>query len=161
MKNQRSLISLAAFLALMSTSRLVWAETVTTTETTTTVTTWDTTAIDREANTPAGERTVINRLMQEFGIDEARIRSLHAQHLGYGEIRNIFKIASQMPEGLTDKNINEVVSLRRERGMEWNQVARHALTNPTPSIVPSTSNTDSLPSSPPTQGRRALQPQPR
>lgn len=80
--------------------------------------------LDQEAATPAGTQHVTQRLMQEFGVDEARISSLRDERLGYGEIHHALSLAQQMPGGITDDNINQLLQMWQDQHLGWGQIAQ-------------------------------------
>jgi hypothetical protein len=80
--------------------------------------------LDDEASTPAGAQHVTQRLMQEFGVEEARITGLREQNLGYGEIHHALTLARQMPGGITDENVNTIMQMRQEQHMGWGQISQ-------------------------------------
>ncbi|MDP3723992.1 MAG: hypothetical protein Q8R91_10965 [Candidatus Omnitrophota bacterium] len=76
------------------------------------------------------EQQVTQRLVQEFGVEERRIADLRKSHLGYGEIHHVLSLATQMPGGITDENVNEIMAMRQERKMGWGAIAHELGTPP-------------------------------
>ena len=81
-------------------------------------------ALDKGAARPEGEKAVQERLMAEFKVDDARVRGLRDQKLGYGEICIALALAQKMPGGITDANIRTILSERRgPPAMGWGRIA--------------------------------------
>jgi hypothetical protein len=83
------------------------------------------TATDKEASEPEGQKTVVSRLESTFNVDQARIDGLRAQNLGYGEIAIVLALAQKMADGITDANVQSIMSLRTGTPpMGWGEIAR-------------------------------------
>lgn len=82
--------------------------------------------IDIEAKSDSGKAEVINRLKNEFHVQESQINDLRDKEmLGYGEVGIALSLARQMPGGITDANIQKVMDLRQgERKTGWGNVAK-------------------------------------
>lgn len=81
--------------------------------------------LDEDAATPEGDKAVMARLMGEFGVDAARIQGLRDQKLGYGEIGITLSLAKGMEGGITDANVQQVMTLRRGPPvMGWGKIAQ-------------------------------------
>jgi len=81
--------------------------------------------IDGDASTRAGEAVVIDKIVDEFGVDEAVVRDLRARKLGYGEITLALSLAERLPGGLTPENLDSVMDARLGPPvMGWGNVAR-------------------------------------
>ncbi len=82
-------------------------------------------AIDKEASTPQGEKTVVQRLENEFKVDDTRISGLRSQKLGYGEIAIVLAMAQKMTGGITDANVNTIMSMREGTPKQgWGEIAK-------------------------------------
>lgn len=82
-------------------------------------------AIDKKAGEPQGEKAVVDRLEKEFKVDEARIKSLRDQKLGFGEISIVLAMAGKMPGGINDANVNRIMSMRQGPPKEgWGEIAK-------------------------------------
>ncbi len=82
-------------------------------------------ATDKEASEPEGQKTVVSRLESMFNVDQARIDGLRAQNLGYGEIAIVLALAQKMADGITDANVQSIMSLRTGTPpMGWGEIAR-------------------------------------
>jgi hypothetical protein len=74
---------------------------------------------------PDGEKAVLKRINAEFKFEDAQVLSLRDRKLGYGEIAVVLSLAQKMPGGVTEANVQKVLSMRQgppEAG--WGQVAR-------------------------------------
>ncbi len=72
-----------------------------------------------------GEKAVTERLEKEFGVDDARIKSLRDKNLGYGEVAITLSLAGKLPGGITDENVNKIISMRQGPPMAgWGKVAK-------------------------------------
>ncbi|MBI5587449.1 MAG: hypothetical protein HY889_03675 [Deltaproteobacteria bacterium] len=72
-----------------------------------------------------GEKAVTERLEKQFGVDEARIKSLRDKKLGYGEIAIALSLAEKLPGGITDGNVDKIMTMRQGPPVEgWGNVAR-------------------------------------
>jgi len=81
--------------------------------------------LDKSATRPEGQQAVESRLKSEFKVDEARIQGLRDQKLGYGEISIALALAQKMPGGITDANVNAIMSQRQGPPvMGWGQIAK-------------------------------------
>jgi cell division protein FtsL len=69
--------------------------------------------LDKEASRPGGEKVVAQKLEKEFNVDAARIDSLRDSKLGYGETAIVLSMAKKLPGGITDANVNRIVSMRQ------------------------------------------------
>jgi len=93
--------------------------------------------IDEEASLPDGEGAVVDRIKDEFGVEEGLISDLRAQKLGYGEISIALSLAERLPGGLTDENIDRVLSMRQGPPVEgWGNIARELGLKLNPSAAP-------------------------
>lgn len=85
----------------------------------------DMAVIDGDASTRPGEAVVINKIVNEFGVDEAVVRELRARKLGYGEITLALSLAERLPGGLTPENLDSVMEARLGPPVKgWGNVAR-------------------------------------
>jgi len=82
--------------------------------------------INRDAKSNAGKAVVVNRLENEFHVEESQINNLRVKEkLGYGEIGIALALARQMPGGVTKENIQKVVDLRQgEKKTGWGNIAK-------------------------------------
>lgn len=81
--------------------------------------------IDEEASLPYGEGAVVDRIKTEFGVEEGLISDLRAQKLGYGEISIALSLAERLPGGITDENIDRILSMRQGPPVEgWGNIAK-------------------------------------
>ncbi|MBI4308809.1 MAG: hypothetical protein HY591_00605 [Candidatus Omnitrophica bacterium] len=82
--------------------------------------------MDKESRGPGEARRVEERLEKKFNVTDARIDSLRKQGLGYGEIGTTLSLASRMPGGINDQNIQKVMDLRQGQGGHkegWGKIA--------------------------------------
>lgn len=80
--------------------------------------------LDEEAATPGGSERVTQRLVTRFSVDDARINGLREENLGYGEIHHLLSLAEQMPGGITDENVNTILTMRQEQKMGWGNISK-------------------------------------
>ncbi len=81
--------------------------------------------INSEAESDSGKTAVINKLKNEFHVEESQINDLRAKKMGYGEVGIALSLAQQMPGGITNENIQKVMDLRQgERKTGWGNVAK-------------------------------------
>ena len=82
------------------------------------------TDIDNDAGKPNMEKPVVQRIENEFKVTDAQINSLRSQKLGFGEITIVFALAEKLPGGLTDANIDKIMSMRNgPPKMGWGEIA--------------------------------------
>ena len=70
--------------------------------------------MDSEATTADGKKMVVQRLEDQFQVEQPRIDGLRDKKLGYGEIGITFSLAQQMPGGINDANIQKIMDLRNK-----------------------------------------------
>lgn len=81
--------------------------------------------VDREANRPEGTQMVESRLKSEFKVDDSLIQGLRDQKLGYGEISIVLALAEKRPGGITDANIQAIMTERLgPPKVGWGQIAK-------------------------------------
>lgn len=74
---------------------------------------------------PDGEKAVVKRLTAEFTATDQQVQDLRGRNLGYGEAAIVLSLAQALPGGVTDPNVQKVLSLRQGPPvMGWGQVAR-------------------------------------
>jgi len=74
---------------------------------------------------PDGEKAVLKKFEAEFKVSDAQVRSLRDRKLAYGEIAVALSLAQKMAGGVSEVNVQKVLSMRQgppEAG--WGQVAR-------------------------------------
>lgn len=85
----------------------------------------DSTEINEEAATPGGAQAVADRIRKEFDVDEATVNSLRDKKLGYGEISIALSLAERMPGGITEENLDKIISMRQGPPVEgWGNIAK-------------------------------------
>ncbi len=95
----------------------------------------ESTEISATASTPKGETVVTQKLEKEFKVTGAQVQALRDQKLGYGEIAIVFSLAQKMPGGITDANIQSVMTLRTGPPvMGWGEIAKKLGTKLGPTI---------------------------
>lgn len=81
--------------------------------------------IDKIGSEGRGEKAITGRLENEFGVDEARIKGLRDKNLGYGEVAITLSLAKSLPGGITDENVDKIVSMRQGPPVAgWGKVAK-------------------------------------
>jgi hypothetical protein len=82
------------------------------------------TQIDKTAGSSQGQKVVVDRLVKEFGVTDQQIQGLRNQKMSYGEISIVFSLASKMPGGITDSNIQQIMQWRQgPPKMGWGEIA--------------------------------------
>ena len=82
-------------------------------------------AINTTAGNAQGEKVVIQRLEKDFNVSSDRIQGLRDQKLGYGEIAITLSLCQKMPGGITDANIQQVMTMRHgPPTMGWGEIAK-------------------------------------
>ncbi len=81
------------------------------------------TLLDKDASLPRGEKVVMDRLSKEFNVTGDQIKALRDKKLGYGDIAAVYSMADKMSGGITDDNVNKVLSLR-EGNKGWIVIAK-------------------------------------
>jgi len=73
-----------------------------------------------------GNQQVAEKLAAEFHVETEQIIELREQGLGFGEIDNALSLANQLPGGITEENLAQVMELRQgEDGkMGWGKIAQ-------------------------------------
>ncbi len=91
--------------------------------------------INATAGTDKGAAVVTQRLETEFGVTDTQIQALRDQKLGYGEIAIVFSLAQKMDGGITDANIQSIMTLREgPPTMGWGEIAKKQGTKLGPTI---------------------------
>jgi Sec-independent protein translocase protein TatA len=81
--------------------------------------------INEEAESDSGKAAVVERLKNEFDVEESVINDLRSKQMGYGEVGIALSLAKQMPGGITEENIQKVIDLRQgETKTGWGNVAK-------------------------------------
>ena len=81
------------------------------------------TMLDKDATLPNGDQVVVDRLTKEYNVTGDQITALHDKKLGYGEIAAIYAFADKMPGGITDDNVNKVVTMHQDNP-GWMKMAK-------------------------------------
>ena len=93
------------------------------------------TEINTMAKNEKGEKVVARRLEKEFTVTDTQIQSLRSVKLGYGEIAIVFSLAQKMPGGISDANIQNIMTLRQgPPTMGWGAVANKLGTKLGPTV---------------------------
>lgn len=72
-----------------------------------------------------GNQQVVRKLEQEFSVSESQVTSLRDRNLGFGEIAVVFSLAKKMPGGITDDNVNRIMTMRQgPPTMGWGRIAQ-------------------------------------
>lgn len=91
--------------------------------------------ISTTAKTGQGEKVVAGRLEKEFNVTDTQIQGLRDKKLGYGEISIVCSLAQKMPGGVTDANIQQVMTMRQgPPRMGWGEVAKKLGTKLGPTV---------------------------
>lgn len=81
------------------------------------------TMLNADAKLPQADKIISKQLMDNFDVKSDKISSLVGRNMQYGDIAAILAFADKMPGGLTDANINQVLSMRQSR-TGWAQIAK-------------------------------------
>jgi hypothetical protein len=82
-------------------------------------------SVNQQANTPDGASVVTERLVKEFAVTEAQVKDLRSKGLSFGEIAIALSLAKEETGGVTDANIQKVLSLRQTTPPTgWGKVAK-------------------------------------
>ena len=82
-------------------------------------------SVNQQANAPDGAAVVTQRLVKDFGVTEAQVKDLRSKGLSFGEIAIALSLAKEEPGGVTDANIQKVLSLRQTTPPTgWGKVAK-------------------------------------
>ncbi len=73
------------------------------------------TMLNKDATLPHGDQVVMDRLSKEYNITADKVTSLRDKNLGFGEIAALYAFADKMPGGITDENVDKVVSMHQEK----------------------------------------------
>lgn len=82
------------------------------------------TMLNSEAKLPQADKVISKQLTDSFNVKSDKINSLLGRNIQYGEIAAILAFADKMPDGVTDANINKVMTLRESR-TGWDQIAKN------------------------------------
>lgn len=81
--------------------------------------------MESAAKDAPGQNRVAERIKAQFGVDDARVQSLRAAKLGYGEISLALALAQGLPGGITDENVQKVLAARQGPPKAgWGKVAK-------------------------------------
>jgi len=81
-------------------------------------------SLDKEGSQGQVQTQVVSRLETLFGVDQTRIDGLRAEKLGFGEIAVVLSLAQKMPDGITDANVQSILTMRNGTPtVGWCQIA--------------------------------------
>lgn len=81
-------------------------------------------ASDIDSDAGKEEKPVVDRIESKFKVTDAQINNLRNQKLGFGEITIVFALAEKLPGGITDANVNKIMSMRNgPPKMGWGEIA--------------------------------------
>jgi hypothetical protein len=93
------------------------------------------TRLDKSSGGPQGEKMVSQRLQDEFKVTAAQVQALRDKKMGYGEIGIAYSLAKQMPGGITDANMNKIMTMRQgPPTMGWGNIAKELGTKLGPAV---------------------------
>jgi hypothetical protein len=85
----------------------------------------DAAEISKTASTEKGAGVVTQKIEKEFDVTEAQVTALRDKKLGYGEITIVFSLASKLPGGISDANVEQIMALRQGPPvMGWGEIAK-------------------------------------
>jgi hypothetical protein len=81
--------------------------------------------VDHKVKELGGFKMVADQLKTSFHVNDEMIVSLRERQVTYGEMLPVLALAEQMPGGINQDNIDEIVAIRKGRwGQEdWDKVA--------------------------------------
>lgn len=82
------------------------------------------TMLNADAKLPQGDKMISKQLTDNFDVKKDKISSLLGKNMQYGEIAAILAFADKMSGGVTDANINQVMSLRQTKA-GWTQIGKN------------------------------------
>lgn len=92
-------------------------------------------AINTTAGNAQGEKIVTQRLEKDFNVTDAQVQGMRDKKLGYGEIAIVLSLSKKMPGGITDANIQQVMTMRQgPPTMGWGEIAKKLGTKLGPAI---------------------------
>lgn len=82
--------------------------------------------IDNQTQSQEGRQAFVDRVKDQFGIDETQVQSLRQRNLGYGEIGIVYALAAQMTGGVNDENVRKIMDLRQNEpgNTGWGNIAK-------------------------------------
>lgn len=81
------------------------------------------TMLNSDAKLPQAEKVIKKQLTDNFNVKSEKLSSLKSRGMGYGEIAAVLTFADKMPGGVTDANINQVLTMRQSKP-GWDQLAK-------------------------------------
>ncbi len=79
--------------------------------------------LNYDAKLPQADAVIMKQLADNFSVKPDKITSLMHKNLQYGEAAAVLAFAEKMPGGITDANINKVMSLHQAK-TGWSDVAK-------------------------------------
>ena len=79
--------------------------------------------INKDAQLPQGEAIIAEQLENDFNVSSDRISVLLGNMMQYGDAAAVRAFAEKLPEGITDRNVDEVTQSKFEGA--WDQVAQN------------------------------------
>ncbi len=74
---------------------------------------------------PGNVKPIVQRIEKEFNVDRSVIDGLRSKKLGYGEIAIVLSLADKLPGGITDANVDTIMSKRQGPPKEgWGKIAK-------------------------------------
>ncbi len=88
---------------------------------------WMSSIIDNEARKLGGTKVVAEHFKAQYGVDAEVIYTLREQKIGYGDIGVVLAMAEQMPGGINQDNLDEIVSLHAGQNISrrWETIAEY------------------------------------
>ena len=81
--------------------------------------------VDHQAETDQGRGVVVQRIQDQFHVDDKTIQNLRKKHMGYGEITTLLSLTSRMEGGITQDNIDKITDMRQGSEKKgWGEIAR-------------------------------------
>ena len=81
--------------------------------------------VDQEVKKLGGTKMVADRMINQFQVDGEFINTLRDKKITYGEMITVLAFAEQMPGGINEDNVDEIIHLRRGKWGDagWEKVA--------------------------------------
>lgn len=88
---------------------------------------WMSSIIDHESRKLGGTKVVAEHFKTQYGVNTDVIYALREQKIGYGDIGVVLAMAEQMPGGINQDNLEEIVSLHAGQNISsrWETIAEY------------------------------------
>jgi len=81
--------------------------------------------VNKTGDTADGGKVVAQKIEKQFSVSADQVKALRDQKLGYGEISVVYSLASKMDGGITDANVQKIMTMRQgPPTMGWGKIAK-------------------------------------